>query len=193
MEIRVWVSTAVNPILDAQGGVANVVIVLTDITPLKSIQSLQDDVLESLASGLSLSEVTDFLCRRVEEIAPDIISSILLVDAERKMRPLAGPRLPTAYCDVIDGAPAGEVAGSCGTAVWRGEPVYVTDIDTDPLWTVYKHLVLPHGLKACWSSPIKLRDGRVAGAFAFYYRTARTEPVPPADPQSLPAPVQTCH
>ena len=169
----VWVSAAVNPILDAQGVVANVVVVLTDITLLKRIQSLQDDVLEGLASDLSLSEVTDFLCRRVEEIAPDIISSILLVDLERRMRPLAGPSLPPSYCDAIDGAPAGEIAGSCGTAVWRGESVFVTDIETDPLWAPYKHLALPHGLRACWSSPIKLRDGRIAGTFAFYYREPR--------------------
>ena len=169
----VWVSAAVNPILDAQGDVTNVVVVLTDITPLKRIQALQDDVLEAVASDLSLPEVTDFLCRRVEEIAPDIISSILLVDEERKMRPLAGPSLPAVYCAAIDGFPSGEIAGSCGTAAWRDEAVYVTDIDTDPLWAPYKHLALPHGLRACWSSPIKLRDGRIAGTFAFYYREPR--------------------
>jgi c-di-GMP-specific phosphodiesterase len=169
----VWVSAAVNPILDEKGEVANVVVVLTDITSLKLIQSLQDDVLEALGSGLLLPEVMDFLCRRVEEIAPDIISSVLLVDAEQKVRSLAGPSLPAAYSDAIDGAPIGEVAGSCGTAAWRGEAVYVTDIETDPLWAAYKHLALPHGLKACWSSPIKLRDGRIAGTFAFYYREPR--------------------
>ncbi len=169
----IWVSAAVNPILDAGGEVANLVVVLTDITSLKQIQSLQDDVLKALASDLTLSEVTDFLCRRVEEISPDIISSILLVDAERKMRPLAGPNLPAAYCNAIDGALASEIGGSCGTAVWRGEPVSVTDIDTDPLWAPYKHLALPYGLRACWSSPIKLRDGRIAGTFAFYYREPR--------------------
>jgi c-di-GMP-specific phosphodiesterase len=169
----IWISAAVNPIFDAHGAVVNVVVVLTDITLLKRIQSLQDDVLEGLASDLSLPEVTDFLCRRVEEIAPDIVSSILLVDPERRMRPLAGPSLPAAYCDAIDGAPAGEIAGSCGTAAWRGEPVFVTDIETDPLWAPYKHLALPHGLRACWSSPIKLRDGRIAGTFAFYYHEPR--------------------
>ncbi len=169
----IWVSAAVNPILGEQGDVANVVVVLTDISELKRVQSLQDGVLEALASGLSLREVADFLCRRVEEIAPDIISSIVLIDHERKLRPLAAPSLPAIYCDAIAGAAIGEVAGSCGTAAWRGEPVHVTDIDTNPLWEPYRHLALPHGLKACWSSPIKLSDGRVAGTFAFYYREAR--------------------
>ncbi|MBV5271839.1 MAG: diguanylate cyclase, partial [Afipia sp.] len=169
----IWVSAAVNPILDMRGEVANVVVVLTDITSLKRVQSLQDDVLDALASNLSLPEVTDVLCRRVEAIAPDIVSSVLLVDTEKKLRPLAGPSLPAAYCEALDGASAGENAGSCGTAAWRGEPVYVTDIETDPLWASYKHLALPHGLRACWSSPIKLSDGRIAGTFAFYYREPR--------------------
>lgn len=169
----VWVSAAVNPILDAKGALANVVVVLTDITSLKRIQSLQDGVLEALASGLSLSEVADFLCRRVEEIAPDVVSSILLVDAEQKLWTLAAPSLPADYCSAIDGISTGEVAGSCGTAAWRGEPVYVSDIATDPLWASCKDGALLHGLKACWSWPIKLRDGRIAGTFAFYCRRPR--------------------
>ena len=51
--------------------------------------------------------------------------------------------------------------------------VEVTDIETDPLWEDYKHLALPLGLRACWSSPIKAADGRVIGAFAFYYPRPR--------------------
>ncbi len=62
---------------------------------------------------------------------------------------------------------------SCGTAAWRGEPVEVIDIDTDPLWSDYKDLVLPLGLHACWSTPIKSRDKTVIGTFAFYYREKR--------------------
>jgi c-di-GMP-specific phosphodiesterase len=170
---EIWVSAAVNPIFDGSGSVTNLVVVLTDITLLKRIQSLQDDILEVLAGDVSLPEVADFLCRRVEEIAPDIISSVLLVDSEFKMRPLAGPSLPRGYSDSLDGIVIGERTGSCGTAAWRGESVYVADIETDPLWISYRHLALPHGLKACWSSPIKLKGGRIAGTFAFYYREKR--------------------
>jgi diguanylate cyclase (GGDEF)-like protein len=65
------------------------------------------------------------------------------------------------------------MVGSCGTAAFRGEPVEVTDIANDPLWQSYKHLALPLGLRACWSSPIKSADGRVIGAFAFYYPRPR--------------------
>ncbi|HEY0124420.1 MAG TPA: oxygen-sensing cyclic-di-GMP phosphodiesterase DosP [Rhizobium sp.] len=172
----IWVSASINPIVDTEepGIVKNVVVVLSDITESKEIQNLQRDVLEALASDLSLQDVSDLLCRRVEAIAPDVISSILLIDGEKKIRPLAGPNLPDHYTAALDGVEIGEGVGSCGTAAYRGEPVEVTDIETDPLWAPYKMLALPIGLRACWSSPIKRRDGSVAGTFAFYFREKRS-------------------
>jgi GAF domain-containing protein len=47
------------------------------------------------------------------------------------------------------------------------------DLDTDPRWQPYKTRPLEVGLKACWSTPIKAKDGRVIGTFAFYFREPR--------------------
>jgi diguanylate cyclase (GGDEF)-like protein len=113
------------------------------------------------------------LCRRVEALAPSVICSILGVDRQQQLRHIASPSLPLHYSRAIDGALIGPKAGSCGTAAFRGESVEVTDIETDPLWEDYKHLAMPLGLRACWSSPIKAPDGRVVGAFAFYYPRSR--------------------
>lgn len=98
---------------------------------------------------------------------------MVLVDEEGRLRPLAGPQLPAEFSASIDGALIGEGRGSCGTACWRGQPVCVVDIETDPLWTDFRARARTLGLKACWSSPIKRNDGSVAGAFAFYYRDNR--------------------
>ena len=38
--------------------------------------------------------------------------------------------------------------------IHRANPCIVEDIETDPLWADFKHLALPHGLRACWSTPI---------------------------------------
>ena len=46
----------------------------------------------------------------------------------------------------------------------------MTDIDRDPLWVDYREKILPLGLVATWSYPIKARDGTVIGVFAFYCR-----------------------
>ncbi|KRA42028.1 putative bifunctional diguanylate cyclase/phosphodiesterase [Devosia sp. Root635] len=134
---------------------------------------LQTEVLEAVACGEPLVAVADLLCRRAENLAPGIVCSILTVDSQGLLHPLAAPSLPLAYSSAIDGAATGSRAGSCGTAAFRNEPVIVTDISRNPLWDDYRALVEPLGLRACWSSPIRDRDGRVVATFAFYYRTRR--------------------
>jgi diguanylate cyclase (GGDEF)-like protein len=137
------------------------------------LQRLQGEILEAVARGEPLAHIADLLCRRVETLAPDVLCSILTVDAQGRVHPLAAPNLPESYSQTLEGIAAGPTVGSCGTAAWRGEAVEVTDIETDPLWADFRALALPIGLRACWSSPIKARDGRVIGTFAFYYRSQR--------------------
>ncbi|NJL94394.1 MAG: PAS domain S-box protein [Anaerolineae bacterium] len=48
------------------------------------------------------------------------------------------------------------------------------DISSDPLWDAFRHLALPHGLRACWSQPILGPDGVVLGTFALYYDLPRS-------------------
>ena len=134
---------------------------------------LQTEILETIACGEPLVAVADLLCRRAELLAPAAICSILTVDADGRLHPLAAPSLPLAYSSAIDGLVAGPSAGSCGTAAFHNAPVVVTDIASDPLWADYRDLVGPLGLRACWSTPICDRDGRVVGTFAFYYDTSR--------------------
>jgi diguanylate cyclase (GGDEF)-like protein len=133
-------------------------------------EELQQKVLDAMARELPATEVAGILCREVERIAPEIVASLLRVDDEGRLFTLAAPRLPTAVTDAMDGVSIGPCVGSCGTAAWRGAPVVVTDIANDPLWTGYRDLVLPLGLAACWSYPVKGADGTVLGTFAFYYR-----------------------
>ncbi len=170
---EIWVSCNINQVLDEQGQIKNLVVVLADISETKQIQMVQRVVLEAVASGMSLAEVAELLCRLVETIDPKVVCSMVLVDDDLRLHPLANPSLPEIYALQLEGAKAGENAGSCGTAAFRGESVCSTDIENDPLWADYKHLVLPFGLLACWSSPIKMRDGRIAGTFALYYREKR--------------------
>ena len=91
------------------------------------------------------------LTRYVEENGDHVLASILLVDHDGlHLRHGAAPSLPASYCDAIDGAPIGPSVGSCGTAAYRREPVFVSDIATDPLWADFRDLALGAGLRACW-------------------------------------------
>jgi diguanylate cyclase (GGDEF)-like protein len=113
------------------------------------------------------------VCREVERIAPEVTASILAVDDQGLLHPLAAPGLSPAICQALNGVPIGPRAGSCGTAAFRGAPVVVTDITTDPLWADYRALFEPSGMRACWSSPICDHAGKVIGTFAFYFREPR--------------------
>lgn len=141
--------------------------------PSGRLQALQNDILEDIARGEPLAACMERLCRRAEAISPGVICSVVTVDDQNCLQPLASPSLPAHYVSCIRGLPIGPQVGSCGTAIHRGAPVEVTNIATDPLWAPYASLVLPLGLRACWSTPIKARDGRVVGAFAFYFTRPR--------------------
>ncbi|WP_255511729.1 bifunctional diguanylate cyclase/phosphodiesterase [Mitsuaria sp. TWR114] len=138
-----------------------------------SIDHLQRDVLEAVALGRPLAAVMDLLCRGVETLAPEVICSVLSVDEEGRVHPLAAPSLPTSFSGALEGFSIGPRAGSCGTAAWRRQPVEVTDIANDPLWADFRELALPHGLAACWSTPILLGTDQVVATFALYYREPR--------------------
>jgi diguanylate cyclase (GGDEF)-like protein/PAS domain S-box-containing protein len=170
---EVWLTLVLRPVFADDSSFKHLVGILEDTTESRQIQSLQRDVLEAVAQETPLVEVMTMICERVEAMFPELVCSILAVDADKRLRPLAAPSLPPHYREAIDGLPIGPACGSCGTAAWRREPVNVEDIDTDPLWADYKSLPLPLGLPACWSSPIKLKNGRVAGTFAFYFREKR--------------------
>ncbi len=169
----VWVSAKIDPVHDADGRFTHLVAMLSDITQSKRLRGFQRDLLDALSRDMPLAEFMEYICERVQALAPDAVCSVLRVDEELKLRPLAAPSLPDSVAKSIDGIEIGPRAGSCGTAAWRGEPVVVEDIEVDPLWADFKHLVLPLGLRACWSYPMVLRNGRVAGTFAFYFPQCR--------------------
>jgi PAS domain S-box-containing protein len=129
-------------------------------------------ILEMVTKGDSLAELLDSLCRLVEAQAGGVLASILLVDGDH-LRHGGAPSLPKAFTDAIDGTAIGPSEGSCGTAAYRGEPVIVEDIATDPLWADYRDLALPHSLHACWSAPVFSSQGKVIAAFAMYFREPR--------------------
>jgi PAS domain S-box-containing protein len=136
---------------------------------------LNDAVLSMIRTQAPLPEVLEVLCTNIEKQHPDLLCSVLLLDADgTTLRHGAAPSLPGEYSKAVDGVQIGPCAGSCGTAAYRKQPVIVSDISTDPLWANFCHIALHHGLRACWSTPIAGQNGGVLGTFAIYYREPRT-------------------
>lgn len=170
---EVWISANVKAFRDGRGRVKYMFALLTDISETKQLRSLQQLIMSALADEIPITDIADQLCRRVEEIAPDVVSSLLYVDDGGLIHPLGGPSLPEDYSLALDGVAIGPDIGSCGSAAFYGEPVLAMDLDTDPRWQPFKTRPLEVGLRACWSTPIKAKDGRVIGTFAFYFRECR--------------------
>ncbi len=134
----------------------------------------QGRILQMVAANAPLSKVLEQLVLLIESQSPDMLCSVLLLSEDGDhLKHGAAPSLPADYVKAIDGAPIGAKNGSCGTAMYRGEPVIVTDINTDPLWEDYRDLAAAANLRACWSTPILSGRGKVLGSFAMYYREPR--------------------
>jgi PAS domain S-box-containing protein len=135
----------------------------------------QGRVLEMIAQGATLSDVLASLVTLIEAQSEGMICSVLQLSEDGKhIRHGAAPQLPQIYVQAVNGAPIGPKNGSCGTAMYRGQPVIVTDMLTDPLWEDYRELAKLSGLRACWSTPIFTGQGKVLGSFAMYYRQPQT-------------------
>jgi len=135
----------------------------------------QSRILEMIAANAPLSEILKHLVLLIEAQSPKMLCSVLLLSEDgNHIRHGAAPSLPDKYVQAIDGAPIGPKNGSCGTAMYRGKPVIVTDVLKDPLWEDYRDLAAASALRACWSTPIMSARGKVLGSFAMYYRQPQT-------------------
>ena len=164
------------PLRDDQGRLTGVVLVFRDQSVERFHERRREAerrLLENLARGLSLPDWLESLCREYQALYPEALASALLLE-EGRLRHGAAPDLPPEYNQAIDGVQIGPNVGSCGTAAYCNTPVIVSDIATDPLWEAYREAALTYGLRACWSIPIRGRQGEVLGTFAIYYRTPRS-------------------
>ena len=173
-----YTHTVGHPVLNASGEVEQFVCTMIDITERKRAEALRDGesrILEMIARDAPLEKILEQLVLVMEAQFAGLLCSVLLLDEDgQHARHGAAPSLPKSYSNAIDGICIGPKAGSCGTAMYRREPVVVTDILQDPLWEPYRAVAEPYGLRACWSTPILTHSGKALGSFAMYYREPRS-------------------
>lgn len=146
-----------------------------DITQRKRAQDAlanEKRVLEEIASGAPLATVLDVLVRGVEAQSCDgMMCTVLIFDeAAQCLRHGAAPSMPAEYNRIVDGVHIGPCVGSCGSAAYKREPVFATDIATDSHWADYAQLAATFGLGACCSTPVFSSEGALLGTVAMYYR-----------------------
>ena len=148
-----------------------------DITQRKRAEDAlanEKKVLEKIASGAPLATVLDVLVRGVEAQTCDgMMCTVLIFDEEAQcLRHGAAPSLPEEYNRIVDGIRIGPCVGSCGSAAYTRQPVFATNIASDPHWTDYVELAATFGIGACCSTPVFSSDGILLATVAMYYRYA---------------------
>ncbi len=144
-----------------------------DESGLFSVESVLK--LEKLVfAGSPLSAVLTQIAQFVEAQARGMFCTIWLPDEEANyLYCAAAPSLP-GFGEHVGRTRVCPKGASCGTAVYRREPVYVTDILTEPIWDDYRHVMAPYGIRSVWSRPLFSSEGKVLGTFAILYREPRS-------------------
>jgi formate hydrogenlyase transcriptional activator len=140
---------------------------------LFSIESVLD-LQRLIFAGSPLSEVLTYIAQLVESQAEGMSCTIWLPDEDgKKLYCAAAPGLPgfSAQAGTMAVGPQG---GSCGTAIYRKEPVYAVDILTDPVWENYRNRMSPYGIRSVWSRPLFTSEGKALGTFSINYREPRS-------------------
>jgi formate hydrogenlyase transcriptional activator len=132
------------------------------------------NILKLIFAGSPLPEVLTIIASLVESQGEGLFCTIWLPDEGASyLHCVAAPSLP-GFCDHAGRTEICPKGASCGTAVYRREPVYVTDILTESSWDDYRHLMLPYGIRSVWSRPLFTSEGKVLGTFAILYRETRS-------------------
>lgn len=142
-----------------------------DITERKKAETFDNqyaEILEMIARGRPAPDIYDAIALMYEARHPGMRCSMLELSGNKLLHGSA-PSLPQAYCEAVHGLENGPSVGSCGASTFTGQRVLVENIETDPKWAEIKHIALPHGMRCCWSEPIKSSSGKVLGAFGMYY------------------------
>ena len=175
-----WLLVRAVPLRNEQGEIRKWYGTAIDIEDRKRAEALlagEKRLLEMIATGVPFKEIANALCQIIEQQRPGTLASVLLLNCDGvHLDVIAGPNLPGGWDRQMEQLPIGPCAGSCGTAAYRGSPVIVSDIATDPLWDVPEHraAALNHGLRASWSNPVLSWKGEVLGTFCMYYRDSRS-------------------
>src|SRR5712692_9305448 len=173
-----WFLFRAEPLRDDSGDIIRWYGTNIDIGERKRAEALlaaEKRTLEMIASGALLVDILENLCNTIDAQVPNLISTVMLMDTDgMHLWPVAAPRLPKGWLEVISPVTIGPCVRSCGTAAFRRQRVIASDIATDPLWVDYRDLALSYGLRAAWSQPLLSKNQQVLGTFGMYYTEPRT-------------------
>ncbi len=151
---------------------------ITDITERKRSELLaigERRVFERMTSNADLAATLEAISETAERVTPDALCTVSTYDESAgQLRHIAGQRLSREFLKAIGEVGIAARNGSCAAAIFLQRQVVVAEIARDALWENLRKPALAAGLRACWSTPIRVTDGRMVGTVALYFRQPRS-------------------
>src|SRR5580698_8466842 len=130
-------------------------------------------ILKQISAGAPLPDVLNVIARMIESESEGIACTIWLPDVDgRHLYCAAAPSL-SGFITQVGRTAVGPFGACCGTAVYRREPVFVSDILEDRKWDEYRHKMANFGTRSVWSHPLFSSAGKALGTFAVLSREVR--------------------
>lgn len=142
---------------------------------LRELIQSHNKTVNALVHQDSLEHQLHGICQLIESQVDGAKCTIMTLDEKtHTLSSTASLSLPQDFLNAIDGIPATEGSGACGTAAATGQAVLVSDMRQDTRFDRFQALIEKHGVIACWSHPIfHTVDHRILGTFAVYFKTPR--------------------
>lgn len=176
---RVPVQVAVTALSDQAGNITGFIGMAVDITDRhRAEQQLAHErtVLELIARGTPQNVVLTMLLKGHEALFPGACGAVMLLDGGgRRFTQMVAPSLAEDFSSRLIAAEIGPLQGSQtdGFPAFTGKTTVVTNISADPRWDALREPAHDHGLRSCWSTPIRSGPGAMLGTLAVYYRESR--------------------
>jgi hypothetical protein len=131
-----WFMFREEPVRDDHGDIVKWYGANTDIDDRKRAEALlaaAKRTLEMIAGGALLTDILESLCETIDAQAPNLISTVMLMDpVGQRLWPVAG-RAPKGWFEAISPLRIGPCIGSCGTAASLKQRVIVSRYCDRPL------------------------------------------------------------
>ncbi|MEH2184551.1 PAS domain-containing protein [Nostoc sp.] len=155
-----WTFSRAIPLLDAQNEIVEWLGAASDITDRKQTELLlveQKQLLEIIAAGTPLEDCLRAVCTSVFKLNSRVCACFLLTDTQGlTFSRSITPDLAPSFGQGLQDTPINDFCiGTCGEAVYRGQPITCIDIANDDRWSQeWRELCVAHGILSCYSTPV---------------------------------------
>lgn len=159
------------PYFDAEGRVRGIIGVLRDITRRdlsERREKLANQMLRHLTSQQPMLQTLEAMLVLLEQDAPQLRASILLLDEDEQHVLLgSAPSMPASWRRAVDGMPVGDETFPCTIAACTGDLCVCNDTQQHAS-ARYRAVAAQAEVRACWTEPIKSHGGSLLGVLSFH-------------------------